>query len=172
MNTVSTPPWNQFDLCFCSGKESTGEILSVNYLFYGSQEYHTQQSVQLNRIFYESFLSFWAAWGNVCVSVCQGEQQQPFWYTGPQKTPESRVLCHQHADENKVGLNLGPDMASRPLHALSQTQILINHTSNKENFNTIRTMSVLAVSHSSSTYSFPMWFTFVLAIPCYKKRFH
>lgn len=118
MNTVSTPPWNQFDLCFCSGKESAGEILSVNYLFYGSQEYHTQQSVQLNRIFYESFLSFWAAWGNVCVSVCQGEQQQPFWYTGPQKTPESRVLCHQHADENKMGLNLGPDMASRPLHTL------------------------------------------------------
>lgn len=65
------------------GKESVGEILSVNYLFYGPREYHTQQSVQLNRIFHESFLSFWAAWGNVCVSDSQAEQQRPFWYSGP-----------------------------------------------------------------------------------------
>lgn len=39
-------------------KRATGEILSVNYLFYGSQEHCRQQSAHLNRIFYESFLSF------------------------------------------------------------------------------------------------------------------
>lgn len=125
-------------------------MLSVNYLFYGSQEYHTQQSVQLNRIFHESFLSFWAAWGNVCISDCQGEQQQPFWYSGPQTTPESPVLCHQCADKNKVGLNLGPDVAlwtqsPRPPSILSQMQLYNPHQSyksNKENFNTTEAVTV------------------------------
>lgn len=148
------------DVAVVCGTESVGERLSVNYLFYGSQEDQAQQSVRLYRIFHESLLSFWATWGNVCISDCQGEQQRPFWYAGPQTTPESWVLCHQHAHKNKVGLNLGPDMAfvdpgsKTPLSSSKpNSTVLINHRSNKENFKTTKAVSVLSVFPSSSTSS-------------------
>lgn len=119
------------------GKESTGEILSVNYLFYGSQEYHTQQSAQLNRIFHESFLSFWAAWGNVCLSDCQREQQQPFWYCGTTNNPREPSPLSPECRQEQSGSKFRPwcgfvDAESEtptPSILLSQMQLTNPHQS-------------------------------------------
>ena len=95
------------------GKESMGEILSMNYLLYGSREYHTQQAVQLNRIFHESFLSFGGCWRERLHVWVPGRTTAAFlkhWTTDNPREPGPSVTSIQ--TKYQVGLNLGPDVAS------------------------------------------------------------
>lgn len=68
------------------------------------------------------------------------------WTTESPREPP--LLCHQHADEYKVGPNLGPSSGCetpRSLSCILSLSSSITHA-NKENFSTVATVSALRVS--------------------------
>lgn len=74
------------------GKQSVGAILSVNNLFYGPWEYHMQVSVQLKRIFHESFLSFSGLLEGVCVCVGLAARTTAAFSDSPDHTQPQRPV--------------------------------------------------------------------------------
>lgn len=120
------------------GKESVGEILSVNYLFYGSQEYHTQQSLQLNRIFHESFLSFWACLRERLCVWLPGRTTAAFlihWTTdNPREPSPLSPACRREQSGFKFRPRYGfvdPEFETPLCSPKPNLTIHINHTATK-----------------------------------------
>lgn len=162
MNAASAPPWNQCDLCSCGKKKSLGEILSVNYLFYGSRGNHTRQLVELNRIFHES-LSFILGClsERLCFWRARGNNSGLFKNTGPQKSPKesscSLISVREQSGSKFKSMVLDPQSEAS---GLSLELYSINFASKK---NLYRKMSFSVPKNPSSLY---MFFLFI-----YKKLY-